>query len=59
MFINEYGNRDDPTIVLLAPMMVSGSDLYDLMKPYFKGAYEFPLLAVRVLLARRFVKRSS
>ena len=39
MFINEYGNRDDPTIVLLAPMMVSGSDLYELMKPYVKGAY--------------------
>jgi pimeloyl-ACP methyl ester carboxylesterase len=39
MFINEYGNKGDPTIVLLAPMMVSGSDLYELMKPYFKGAY--------------------
>ena len=39
MFINEYGNRDNPTIVLLAPMMVSGADLYELMKPYFKGSY--------------------
>ena len=39
MFINEYGSRDDPTIILLAPMMVSGSDLYTLMKPYFKGEY--------------------
>lgn len=39
MYINEYGSRDDPTIVLLAPMMVSGSELYTLMKPYFKGAY--------------------
>ena len=39
MFINEYGGRDDPTIVLLAPMMVSGSDLYGMMKPHFKGRY--------------------
>ena len=39
MFINEYGSRDDPTIILLAPMMVSGTDLYDMMKPYLKGAY--------------------
>lgn len=39
MVINEYGSRDNPTIVLLAPMMVSGTDLYDLMKPYFKGSY--------------------
>ena len=33
MYINEYGSRDDPTVILLAPMMVSGSDLYNLMKP--------------------------
>lgn len=39
MFINEYGSRDDPTVILLAPMMVSGADLYSLMKPYLKGAY--------------------
>ncbi|MBR0311606.1 MAG: hypothetical protein IJQ98_04335 [Oscillospiraceae bacterium] len=39
MVIIKYGNRDNPTIVLLTPMMVSGADLYDLMKPYFKGAY--------------------
>ena len=39
MFIHEYGSRDDPTVILLAPMMVSGSDLYDLMRPYLKGAY--------------------
>ena len=25
MFINEFGGRDNPTIILLAPMMVSGS----------------------------------
>ena len=41
MYINEYGNRDNPTVILLAPMMVSGSDLYHLMSPYFKGAYHF------------------
>lgn len=41
MFINEYGNPSDPTVVLLAPMMVSGSDLYSLMSPHFKGGYHF------------------
>ncbi len=39
MFLNEYGNRENPTIILLPPMMVSGSNLYDLMGPYFKGHY--------------------
>lgn len=39
MFINEYGSRDDPTMILLAPMMVSGSDLYQLMKPHLAGSY--------------------
>ena len=39
MFINEFGSRDNPTMVLLAPMMVSGPDLYNLMKPNFKGDY--------------------
>lgn len=39
MYINEYGKREDPVIVLLAPMMVSGSDLYRLMKPYITGKY--------------------
>lgn len=28
MLVNEYGNRNDPTVILLAPMMISGSDLY-------------------------------
>lgn len=41
MFIHEYGSRELPTIVLLAPMMVSGTDLYGLMAPHFKGAYHF------------------
>ncbi len=39
MFINEYGNPKNPKLILLAPMMVSGSDLYNLMCPYLKGNY--------------------
>ena len=35
MFINEYGDKNDPLVLLLAPMMVSGEDLYQLMHPYF------------------------
>lgn len=35
MFINEHGSRNDPTIILLAPMMISGSDLYGQMHPFF------------------------
>ena len=41
MFINEFSSRDHPTIILLAPMMVSGTDLYNLMQPYFKEDYHF------------------
>ena len=41
MFIHVYGNPEDPKVVLLAPMMVSGEDLYQLMKPYFKGNHFF------------------
>ena len=39
MYINEYGNPNDAKLILLAPMMVSGSDLYDLMSPYLKAVY--------------------
>ena len=39
MFINEFGCRDDPTFVLLAPMMVSGTDLHHLINPHFEGDY--------------------
>ena len=39
MFINEYGNRNDPTVILLAPMMISGSDLYSQMSPFLQDAY--------------------
>ncbi len=41
MFINAYGNRNDPLVVLLAPMMVSGEDVYQLTGPYFKHSYHF------------------
>ena len=27
MFINEYGDKNDPLVLLLAPMMVSGEEL--------------------------------
>lgn len=39
MFIHEYGSRDDPTVLLLAPMMVTGPNLYHLMKPFFTASY--------------------
>ena len=39
MFINEYGNRNDPTVILLAPMMISGSDLYGQMSQFFQDSY--------------------
>ena len=41
MFINEYGNKKDPIVLLIAPMMVSGEDLYQLMHPYFHKEYHF------------------
>ena len=41
MYIHEYGSRDDPTVILLAPMMVSGTDLHALMSPNFNGSYHF------------------
>lgn len=37
MFINEYGDKNNLLVLLLAPMMVSGEDLYKLMHPFFKG----------------------
>ena len=39
MHVNEYGSDDAPLLVLLAPMMVSGSDLYELLTPHFRGVY--------------------
>lgn len=41
MVINEYGDRNRPLVLLLAPMMVSGTDLYQLLHPYFKNNYHF------------------
>lgn len=42
MYINEFGDKEAPTIILLAPMMGSGADLYGIMSPYFKGQYHMP-----------------
>lgn len=41
MFINEYGDSRNPKVILLAPMMVSGQNIYELMKPFFKDEYCF------------------
>jgi pimeloyl-ACP methyl ester carboxylesterase len=41
MFVHEYGRKADPLVLLLAPMMVTGEELYQLMQPYFKGNYHF------------------
>ena len=41
MFIHEYGSKEDPLVLLLSPMMVSGEDLYRLMHPYFTDNYYF------------------
>ena len=41
MFINEYGDKNNPLFLLLAPMMVSGEDMYQLMHPYFKHDYHY------------------
>jgi len=39
MYINEYGSGKDPTVILLAPMMITGSELYEVMSPCFRGVY--------------------
>jgi hypothetical protein len=41
MYINEYGDKEAPVVIMLAPMMVSGSDLYELMGLRFTGRYRF------------------
>ena len=41
MFINEYGDKKNPLVLLLAPMMVSGEDLYQLMHPYYEDDYHY------------------
>ena len=52
MFIHEFGNRDDPTVILLAPMMVSGTDLYALMSR-ISMALTISSLLIRADMARR------
>ncbi|SDJ28654.1 hypothetical protein [Streptococcus equinus] len=39
MYFHEFGDFSLPKIVLLAPMMISGENLYHLVKPYLKGEY--------------------
>ncbi len=39
MYINEYGNPENPKLLLLAPMMISGTNMKNLVKPYLKGEY--------------------
>ncbi|SEI57373.1 alpha/beta fold hydrolase [Streptococcus equinus] len=39
MYFHEFGDSSLPKIVLLAPMMISGENLYHLVKPYLKGEY--------------------
>lgn len=39
MFIHEYGNSNNPTIILLHPMEVTGVDLYNIIAPHLKGEY--------------------
>ncbi|MCR5304136.1 MAG: hypothetical protein K6E33_06185 [Lachnospiraceae bacterium] len=39
MYINEYGDPSNPAVIMLSPMLISGSDIYGLMTPYLKGEY--------------------
>ena len=39
MYIHEYGSEEKPTIILLAPMLISGEELYKLASPHFAGQY--------------------
>lgn len=39
MYINEYGNPENPKLILLAPMMISGENIYELVSPHLKGEY--------------------
>ncbi len=40
-YIHMYGDDSLPKIILLAPMMVTGEELYQLISPYFKNEYCF------------------
>ncbi len=39
MYINEYGDPNDPIILGLHPMSITGEDLYEALKPNLKGRY--------------------
>ena len=39
MYINEYGNPENQKLILLAPMMISGENIYELVSPHLKGEY--------------------
>ncbi len=39
MYINEYGDPNDPIILALHPMSITGEDLYEALKPYLSGNY--------------------
>ncbi len=41
MTINAYGNPSDPAVILLAPLLVSGEDIYSYMSPFFTGSCYF------------------
>ena len=37
--VHEYGDPADPLIVLLAPMLLSGEDMYNIVSPHLEGKY--------------------
>ena len=39
IYVHEYGDPSDPLIVLLAPMLLSGEDIYNIVSPHLKGKY--------------------
>ena len=41
MYINVFGELQDPVIVLIHPTMLTGEQLYRLFSPYFTGKYCF------------------
>ena len=41
MYINVFGELQDPVIVLIHPTMLTGEQLYQLFSPYFTGKYCF------------------
>ncbi len=39
MYIHEYGNPEDPVILGLHPMGITGEDLYQALAPHLEGSY--------------------